>query len=86
MNIIARPGLTNKTYEAEEQDLTSASYQYFLFITQTGNWIVQRFDLTVTDKISYRYASAFNNSYVKYTDAWTNKATLTYDHFDKVGL
>ncbi len=87
MNILVRPGLVNRTFEASDQDTVSGTYQYFGFLTQDSNWVVQRFDTSVTNIINYRYATVKNNSgYPAYADAWTNRATLAYDYFDKVNL
>lgn len=87
MNIIIRPGLVNRTFEASDQDTISANAQYYGFLTQDSNWVIQKFDLSVTNIISYRYATVKNNTSMNlYTDAWTNRATLTYDYFDKVGI
>lgn len=87
MNILVRPGLVNRTFEASDQDTGGPTYQYFGFLTQDSNWVIQRFDLTVSNIINFRYATVNNNSaYVKYSDAWANRATLTYDYFDKVNL
>lgn len=83
MNIIVRPGLTSRTFEASDQDQNNASYYYFGFLTTDGNWIIQRFDNTVSNVISYRYATLSNNSgFPKYSDAWTARASLNYDYFD----
>ena len=83
MNIIVRPGLTNRTFEASDQDVSSSSYQYFGFLTQDSNWVIQRFDITVSNIVNYRYATLSNNSgYPKYSDAWTARVSLTYDYFD----
>lgn len=87
MNIIIRPGLVNRTFEASDQDTVGATYQYFGFLTQDGNWVIQRFDLSVSNVINYRYATVFNNSaYPLYSNAWTARATLTYDYFNKVNI
>ncbi len=83
MNIIVRPGLTSRTFEASDQDTNNASYYYFGFLTQDGNWVIQRFDNTGTNVILYRYATVNNNGgYPKYTDAWTARASLTYDYYN----
>ncbi len=87
MNIIVRPGLVNRTFEASDQDTASATYQYWGFLTQDGNWIIQRFDLSVANVISYRYATVKNNAaYTVYTSAWTDRASLTYNYFNLVGI
>lgn len=87
MNIIVRPGLVNRTFEASDQDTISSSYQYFGFLTQDANWVIQRFDLTTPNVINYRYAAVKNNAgYNAYSSAWTNRAILTYDYFNVAGI
>lgn len=87
MNIIIRPGLVNRTFEASDQDTSDATYQYFGFLTQDGNWAIQRFDLSVSNIISYRYASPKNNiGYATYAAAWAAKSSLTYDYFNVAGI
>lgn len=87
MNIIVRPGLTSRTFEASDQDTSNVTYYYFGFLTQDSNWIIQRFDQSVTNVINYRYATVKNNAgYVAYSNAWTNRVSLTYDYFDLVNL
>lgn len=87
MNIIVRPGLSKRTFEASDQDTTSATLQYFGFLTQDGNWVIQRFDLTSSNIILYRYATLSNNAgYSVYSNAWTDRASLTYDYFNLVGI
>lgn len=58
-----------------EEDTTS----YFGQTTSDGTWrIIKLTDTSVT------YATVSNNGAVtSYTDAWTNKATLTYGRFDE---
>lgn len=52
---------------------------YFGFTKPDGTWLVKQ----VTDT-SVTYATVSNNGTVtSYTDAWTNKATLTYERFDE---
>lgn len=87
MNILVRSGLANRTFEASDQDTISATYQYFGFLTQDSNWVIQRFDLSVSNVINYRYATVNNNSgYPAYSNAWTARSSLTYDYFDKVNI
>jgi len=52
---------------------------YYGQTTADGTWRI----LKVTDT-SVTYATVSNNGTVtSYTDAWTNKATLTYERFDE---
>ena len=87
MNILVRPGLTSRTFEASDQDTSDATYYYFGFLTQDGNWIIQRFDNSVTNVINYRYATVNNNyGYANYSAAWTDKASLNYGYFNDVNI
>lgn len=87
MNTLIRPGLSSRTFEASDQDTVGATYQYFGFLTQDGNWMIQRFDLSVTNIVNYRYAAVANNgAYSSYTAAWTARASLTYGYFNQVAI
>lgn len=82
MNIIVRPGLANRTFEASDQD-TGGTVYYFGFLTQDGNWTILAQDNTATPILTYRYASPANNSgYSSYPEAWAARASLTYDYFN----
>jgi hypothetical protein len=52
---------------------------YFGFTKPDGTWLVLNKSATTVS-----YATVTNNGTVtSYTDAWTNKATLTYGRFDQ---
>ena len=58
-----------------EEDVTS----YFGFSTTAGSWMIK----ALTDT-SVSYATVSNNGTVtSYTDAWTNRATLTFERYDQ---
>ena len=60
-------------------DIDDGTTAYFGKTKPDGTWLVQK----VTDT-SVSYATVSNNGAVtSYTDAWTNKATLTYGRFDE---
>lgn len=87
MEIITRPGLVNRSFEASDEDTVGPTYQYYGFLTQDGNWFIQRFDLTIANIINFRYACVKNNtSYNLYSSAWTDRASLTYDYFNAAGI
>lgn len=87
MNIIVRPGLANRTFEASDQDTSGATYYYFGLLTQDNNWVIQRFDNSVTNVVNYRYATLKNNAgFNVYSAAWTARASLVYDYFNLVGI
>lgn len=84
---IIRPGLTAKNFEISDQDQNNASYYYYGYLTPDGTWTVQRQDNTGSNVIAYRYAGLSNNSgYPKYSDAWTARASLTFDYFNVANL
>jgi len=60
-------------------DISDGATSYFGKTTPDGQWQIVK----VTDT-SVSYATVSNNGAVtSYTDAWTNKATLTYGRFDE---
>jgi hypothetical protein len=71
-------------FEASDQDTNSASYQYFGYETSNGAWIIQRFDLTVSGVINYRYSGG--QTHAGYLVAWANRAALTYEYFSEVTI
>ena len=60
---------------AESDEVGDPSY--YLSIDENGNWYI----LQITGS-SYRYYRGSNNT--SYTDAWTNRASLSYDYPDKI--
>lgn len=73
-DIGASPTLADFSVNDIEDDTTS----YFGFTKPDGTWLVK--ELTNT---SVAYATVSNNGTVtSYTDAWTDRATLTYGRFD----
>lgn len=60
-------------------DISEGTTSYFGNTKPDGTWLVKK----LTDT-SVSYATVSNNGAVTtYTDAWTNKATLTYGRFDE---
>lgn len=61
-------------------DTSSATYAYFGFVNKTGNWYLQREQLTGADTGQYLYSKGDSN----FATAWTNRASPTpaYDTFD----
>lgn len=86
MNNIFLPSVKQTTLEPADQDTNGSTYQYFGFLSISGSWIIQRFDLSVTDVISYRYAVSQNNSNVKYYTAWSNRSSLNYGYIDSINI
>ncbi len=84
---IIRPGLTSHNYEISDSDQNDSSYFYYGYLTPDNIWVIQRQDNTVTNVSAYRYATVKNNpTYNKYTDAWSARASLTYDYLNLVNL
>lgn len=60
-------------------DIEEATTSYFGFTKPDGTWLIK--ELTDT---SVAYATVSNNGAVaSYTDAWTNRLTLTFGRFDE---
>lgn len=78
MDRMTQPGgATSATYNVN--DIEEGTTSYFGKTTSDGTYQIVK----VTDT-SVSYATATNNGAVTtYTDAWTNKATLTYGRFDE---
>lgn len=62
-------------YEASDADTSGATYQYFGFLSIEGAWIIQRFDLSTSNIVLYRYSAGST----AYATAWTNRASLSYE-------
>jgi len=60
-------------------DLDEVAQVTYVGKSNGTNWIVQKVTETGSD-LSIRYATILNNSlYTTYSDAWTNRLTLTYE-------
>jgi len=60
-------------------DIEESTTSYFGFSTSAGEWMIK----ALTDT-SVSYATVSNNGTVtSYTDAWTDRATLTYGRYDE---
>ena len=72
---------TNALGEYNVNDLEEVgSIQYLGKEDSSGDWYIQKIDSTSGKSI--RYATINNNtSITSYSDAWTNRATLTYDTY-----
>ncbi len=75
---MTQPGGTSASTLAD-YSVNDMADTYFGFTKPDGTWLVKQ----VTDT-SVTYATVSNNGTVtSYTDAWANKATLTYERFDE---
>lgn len=75
-------------FEASNQDLSSATYQYFGYISANGLWIIQRFHI-IGSAIIYEYAGG--KSRADYDSHWdtnglfvSGSPALTFVTFDLV--
>lgn len=76
---MTQPGGGSSAITWGTNDLEEGTTSYFGQTTSDGTWRI----IKLTD-ISVSYATVSNNGAVtSYTDAWTNKATLTYGRFDE---
>lgn len=64
-------------------NLDDSTSTIYIGKTKTGGvWLVEKFDESTGAKT---YANNSNNgSTANYSDAWTNRATLTYNRFDEI--
>jgi len=68
------------SYETNDIE-DGATYLYLGQSTSSAAWCVKRVN---QDGTGIRYATVTNNGAVTtYSDAWTNRATLTYGRFDE---
>jgi hypothetical protein len=65
-------------YEPSDED-TTGNIQYFGYLNVNGKWIIQEIDRT-TSVAAIRYC----NGNTGYSTAWTNRAILTYDYYNKM--
>lgn len=78
--------LINKTdpvanYYAVDLD-EAGNPKYYGFMNSNGYWYIMK----LTNAGAVRYSTTSNNKTDSYPTAWTNRAGLTYDYPDKVGL
>lgn len=64
---------------------TTSNILYIGLEDPSGNWCVSKFDETTQTLPTKQYATVDNNSSTTtYSDAWTNRATLTYNDYSVV--
>ena len=61
-------------FEPSDEDRTSSDYHYYGYLHSSGSWIIQRFDFTVTNVVTTRYAAGQSG----YATAYAGKALLDY--------
>jgi len=67
-------------FEPSDEDRTNATYNYYGYLSAGGAWIIMRWDKSVTDTATYRYAAGQDG----YAAAWTAKSTQTYGYFNAI--
>lgn len=74
-----QPGGSSGVASYQINDIEESTTSYFGYTKPDGTWMVK--ELTDT---SVSYATVTNNGAVTtYTDAWADRATLTYGRFDE---
>ena len=69
-----------QAYETNDVDKVSSLFLYNGLEDRDGSWVIETVDSS--SGVSLRYATQMNNpTYTNYTDAWANRATLTYGLF-----
>ena len=72
-----------KKYSANDVDEASSTITYVGKENAAGKWLIQKIDTSSGTSISY--ATQENNSgYDNYTDAWTDRTSLTYGDYSEV--
>lgn len=78
-NLSDIPASTTPTDVFNLSDIEEDTISYYGRTNADGNWLVQKVTATVIS-----YATIVNNlSTTTYSDAWTNRATLTYGRYDE---
>jgi hypothetical protein len=57
---------------------------YYGFLNRSGQWYI----IEATSETTFRYASqeSVGSSNRAYTDAWTNRASLSYDYLSNINI
>lgn len=83
--ILHKVGGHNVIFEAANQDTTSATYQYFGYLSASGSWIVQRFHI-IGSTIIYEYCAGKTRT--DYDALWDANGiyvgALTFTTFDQM--
>jgi len=73
-------------FEASNQDTTDSTYNYFGYISSSGSWIIQRFEI-IASTIIYAYAAGQTRTdYDGYWNSTTGRyiGSLTFATFDAI--
>lgn len=83
--IFHKVGGQDVIFEAANQDLTDATYQYFGYLSADGSWIIQRFHI-ISSAIIYEYFGG--QAVADYNNCWDANGiyvgTLTFGRFDEI--
>ena len=83
--ILHKVGGHTVVFEAANQDLTDATYQYFGYISAEGSWIVQRFHI-ISSAVIYEYFAGKTRTV--YDALWNANGVyiggLTFTTFDQI--
>lgn len=75
-----------RSYEVNDLDDAGSGVTYIGKADTDGNWIVERITESGND-LSKDYANISNNAgQANYTDAWTNRLTLTFQEFHNLTI
>jgi hypothetical protein len=76
----------NVSFEAANQDLTDATYQYFGFVSSFGSWLVMRFHIIGSTIIYEYFAGKTRTTYDALWNGTTGRyiGTLTFTTFDQI--
>jgi hypothetical protein len=75
-------------FEAANQDTTDATYQYFGYISASGSWLVQRFEIIDSVIIYTYFAGQKRTTYDALWNAVTGiyEGALTFTTFDQIKI
>ena len=74
-----------KDYWFNDLDDWTTNITYVWYTKTDWTWLIKKMD--ETSWIVMKYANIGNNSWqATYNDAWTNRATLTYNYFNWITL
>lgn len=83
--IFHKSGGNDVYFEASNQDTSNATYQYFGYISASGSWIIQRFNIQ-DNTIIYEYCAGQTRS--NYDAVWNASGNyigiLTFTTFDQL--
>jgi len=83
--VLHSTGNEDVIFEAANQDTTDATYQYFGYISSSGSWLVQRFEIIASAVIYTYFAGQTRTDYDALWDAnGIYVGSLTFTTFDQI--